>query len=303
MSIVTVQLGQCGNQLGCQLFEMLNDEVPEWGHEREHFFRRESGTERGLARTVLVDMEPKVVNACLRKGSRPSTKWAYNSSNVIIQQSGSGALSLLSDILASVPVKGSELQHDAMKDTSVPRATHTGNNWALGYHHHGSRCMEAVMDRVRSEVEQCDYFGGLLLLQSLAGGTGAGLGSRVAEELNMHFPSALQLSYAVWPYDAGEVLVQAYNTVLSVNKLLATCDGVIITRNEDLAATCSVRAVSQPCYTYRSWYVHTQQARLLLQLFQISYTNNDISNSSCFRKFVSQVELATVVTALCQRMH
>ena len=104
--------------------------------------------------------------------------------------------------------------------------------------------MEAVIDRLRSEVEHCDHFGGLLLLQSLAGGTGAGLGSRVAEEMSMHFPSALQLSYAVWPYDSGEVLVQAYNTLLSVNKLLATCDGLILTRNEDLAATCAVRSHS-----------------------------------------------------------
>lgn len=92
MSLVTVQLGQCGNQLGSQLFELLDEEVSEWGHERERFFRRDSGTERGIARTVLVDMEPKAVNACLRKGSRPSANWAYDSKNVVIQQSGSGVL-------------------------------------------------------------------------------------------------------------------------------------------------------------------------------------------------------------------
>jgi hypothetical protein len=91
MSIVTVQLGQCGNQLGSQFFELLNDDVAEWGHDqRERFFRHEAGTDRGLARAVLVDMEPKVVHACLRKGSRPSSTWAYDSQNVVIQQSGSG---------------------------------------------------------------------------------------------------------------------------------------------------------------------------------------------------------------------
>ena len=56
-----------------------------------------------------------------------------------------------------------------------------------------------------------------------------------------HFPSALQLSYAIWPYDRGEVLVQAYNTLLTVRSLLDTCEGVILTRNEDLHATCKVR--------------------------------------------------------------
>jgi tubulin delta len=100
---------------------------------------------------------------------------------------------------------------------------------------------------VRAEVEQCDFFGGVLLLQSLAGGTGAGFGSRVAEEISTHFPSSLQLSYAIWPYDSGEVLVQAYNTLLSINKLLDTCDSVIIAKNEDLHATCTVRRATLIC--------------------------------------------------------
>lgn len=90
MSIVTVQLGQCGNQLGSQLFELLNEEVPEWENSRDRFFRPVDGKQTGVARTVLVDMEPKAVNACLRKGTRPSTKWSYDPKNVVIQQSGSG---------------------------------------------------------------------------------------------------------------------------------------------------------------------------------------------------------------------
>lgn len=93
---------------------------------------------------------------------------------------------------------------------------------------------------MRREVERCDYFGGFLLLQSLAGGTGAGLGSRIAEELGDRFPSALKLSYGVWPFDTGEVLVQAYNSILSISKLLEVCEGVTIVRNEDLQKTSMV---------------------------------------------------------------
>ena len=116
MSIVTVQLGQCGNQLGSQLFGLLDEEVSEWGHERELFFRRDSGTERGIARTVLVDMEPKAVNVCLRKGSRPSANWAYDSKNVVIQQSGSGVLTPLvdSELTGFTPTKAVDCMYGAI---------------------------------------------------------------------------------------------------------------------------------------------------------------------------------------------
>jgi tubulin delta len=115
-----------------------------------------------------------------------------------------------------------------------------GNNWALGYHQHGARCAEAVIDRARLEVEACDHFGGFMLLQSLAGGTGAGFGSRIAQELYDNLSSAPRLSCAVWPYETGEVIVQAYNTLLSIEKLCTTCDGLMLLQNEELHKTCVV---------------------------------------------------------------
>ncbi|KDO16606.1 hypothetical protein SPRG_17885 [Saprolegnia parasitica CBS 223.65] len=55
MSIVTLQLGQCGNQLGYALFDKLATEL-EAPLEMDIFFRGPSST----ARAVLIDMEPKV---------------------------------------------------------------------------------------------------------------------------------------------------------------------------------------------------------------------------------------------------
>jgi tubulin delta len=54
-------------------------------------------------------------------------------------------------------------------------------------------------------------------------------------------PGSLRTSCAVWPYESGEVIVQAYNTLLSVDKLLDTCDALLLLRNEELHATCAVR--------------------------------------------------------------
>lgn len=41
---------------------------------------------------------------------------------------------------------------------------------------HGPSTLEPIMDIVRRQVEACDSLGGFFLMQSLAGGTGSGVG-------------------------------------------------------------------------------------------------------------------------------
>ena len=52
-----------------------------------------------------------------------------------------------------------------------------GNNWAHGFHFYGPRYREDIMEVVRCEAEACDSLQGFLLMHSLGGGTGSGLGS------------------------------------------------------------------------------------------------------------------------------
>ena len=58
-SCVTVQIGQCGTQLGACVLDRLNAEAR---HEADaqYFFRQGKSGER-VARAVLVDTEPRVV--------------------------------------------------------------------------------------------------------------------------------------------------------------------------------------------------------------------------------------------------
>lgn len=48
------------------------------------------------------------------------------------------------------------------------------------------------------QAEQADYLGGFLLLQSMAGGTGAGLGTYVAEAIRDTFPSSFLMNHCIW---------------------------------------------------------------------------------------------------------
>ena len=76
MSVCTIQLGQCGNQLGQQLFSTLTDEIrdaPEHVQNEvvETFFRADAKKETPAARAVMVDMEPKVTR--VRLAEQPLT--------------------------------------------------------------------------------------------------------------------------------------------------------------------------------------------------------------------------------------
>lgn len=67
---------------------------------------------------------------------------------------------------------------------------------------------DTIMELVRKEAEHCDHLGGFFILQSLAGGTGSGMGTRVSEALRDHFASSFVFNTVVWPYKSGEVIVQ-----------------------------------------------------------------------------------------------
>lgn len=48
------------------------------------------------------------------------------------------------------------------------------------------------------QAEEADYLGGFLLLQSMAGGTGAGLGTYAAEALRDAFPASFLMNLCIW---------------------------------------------------------------------------------------------------------
>ncbi|XP_078599562.1 tubulin delta chain-like [Branchiostoma floridae x Branchiostoma japonicum] len=226
MSLVTVQLGQCGNQIGGQLFNTVVEDAYGKGGlgcskkentlyqdaVLERFFNTEepSGETRvscsqqvlPTARAVMVDMEPKVIQQTIQE-SKKSGKWRYCEKAQFCQKRGSG------------------------------------NNWAHGYGHHGPKARDAVMDIVQREVEKCDRFGGFLSLMSLAGGTGSGVGAYLTECLREEYPHSFLVNQIVWPYGTGEVIVQNFNAALTLSHLYQSADAIIVFENDNLHKICS----------------------------------------------------------------
>lgn len=220
MSVITLQLGQCGNQIGQQLFSTLRDDALgslkgrqqgsdaayfETSQDRFFHVSRRSCAARNSkprARAVLVDMESKAVHQTLQEADRTGN-WTYDPLCVYVQRRGSG------------------------------------NNWASGYHNHGPKCADIVLEMLQSQAERCDHLSGFLILMSVAGGTGSGVGAYLTECIRDDYPSSSILNTVVWPYFSGEVIVQDYNAVLTTSHLQRATDGIVLLQNDQLHKACS----------------------------------------------------------------
>ena len=89
------------------------------------------------------------------------------------------------------------------------------------------------MDMIDREADGCDSLEGFVLCHSIAGGTGSGMGSYLLEQLNDHFPKRLIQTYSVFPNQStsSDVIVQPYNSVLTLKRLTLNADCVVVLDN------------------------------------------------------------------------
>ncbi len=171
-----------------------------------------------IARAVAVDTEPKVIELLPTQSSK-TTSWYYSDCNLFHLDPGSA------------------------------------NNWAYGYFQHGPICYDRVASAIRAEVNQCwTQFGGFLVIGSLAGGTGSGLGGLHAtlschfiilgtyftERLRKDYPDAFIVNQVVSPFN-GDVVVQNYNAMLSLTNLYKHSDAILVLHNDNLHRICTER--------------------------------------------------------------
>lgn len=91
---------------------------------------------------------------------------------------------------------------------------------------------------------------GIMMMHSIAGGTGAGLGSYVLERLSDVFPKKLIQTYSVFPHmENSDVVVQPYNSILTLQRLTEHADSVVVLDNRALASICQDRLhVGEPSF-------------------------------------------------------
>lgn len=113
-----------------------------------------------------------------------------------------------------------------------------GNNWAHGHNVYGPQYRDSILDKLQRTVEACDSLQSFLLLHSLGGGTGSGVGTYILELLAVS-------AYAYWDE------LQCKRPASS----LLYASGVLRGR-EVLTVQVPAPALPRRRHRQRSWHIH-----------------------------------------------
>uniref|UniRef100_A0A1B6GBR2 Tubulin gamma chain n=1 Tax=Cuerna arida TaxID=1464854 RepID=A0A1B6GBR2_9HEMI len=249
--MITLQLGQCGNQIGFEFWKKLCaehginpegilEEYATDGVDRKDVFFYQADDDHYIPRAVLLDLEPRVIHTIMNS---PYAK-LYNPENVYLSKHGGGA----------------------------------GNNWASGYSQ-GERLHEEIFDIIDREADGSDSLEGFVLCHSIAGGTGSGMGSYLLERLTDRYPKKLVETYSVFPNqdEISDVVVQPYNSLLTLKRLTKSADCVVVLDNTALNRIATDRLhIQNPSFTQINSLVSTIMSVSTTTLRYPSYMNNDL---------------------------
>ena len=107
------------------------------------------------------------------------------------------------------------------------------------------------MEAFRRQLEASDAYRGSLIFHSLCGGTGAGLGSRLMEEMRDELPASPLVSTTVLPFSVGELPLQHYNATLCWSRVIQETDACFLFSNNDILSLCAKRHAGKAGTTVR----------------------------------------------------
>uniref|UniRef100_A0A7S0R5G3 Tubulin gamma chain n=1 Tax=Chlamydomonas leiostraca TaxID=1034604 RepID=A0A7S0R5G3_9CHLO len=249
--VICLQVGQCGNQVGSEFWRTLCQEhgirkdgtledFANQGGDRKDVFFYQADDDHYVPRAVLVDLEPRVINSI----QTSDIKNLFNPENIFMSKEGGGA----------------------------------GNNWASGYTQ-GEAVQETLLDMLDREAEYCDSLEGFTMCHSIAGGTGSGMGSYLLEMLADKYGRKLIQTYSVFPNqsESSDVVVQPYNSLLTLKRLALHADAVVVLDNTALDRIAVERLhIPNPTFVQINSLVATVMAASTTTLRYPGYMNNDL---------------------------
>jgi tubulin epsilon len=204
--IVSIQVGQCGNQVGMKFWDLALKEHASRGvlfdDAMSSFFKFENSNNEIpniKARALVVDMEEGVINQLLK-----------------------------SDIAELFDAR-----------TFIKDVSGSGNNWAHGFFEYGKIYTDNIIEKLRKILEECDSPQCFMLMHSLGGGTGSGLGSFILKTLHDCFEEMYKFTISVFPSKDDDVITSPYNSILSLNQLINNADCVLPIDNQSLIDICT----------------------------------------------------------------
>ncbi|KAH9601108.1 Tubulin-like [Trypanosoma melophagium] len=259
MAIVVVQVGQCGNQLGDELWRQLafttnNGAVP------SPFFTQQPRK----ARCLMIDSEPKVVRDVYNRHAD-----IMRSDNVICGQSGRGNHWALGYYGVCDP-----LSRRCAENAVVSRPFQVVKDQRSSDSHLLRNALRAIYAETRRTSDAVE-FEAIIVIHSLAGGTGSGMTTRLLEKIRYYFIEPMEgentsmlvttpaigdevaeaemmrrdgldgmlmekrrasylITITVTPQSVGELSTQGLNSTLTLHALQENVDAVLLLRNDDV---------------------------------------------------------------------
>ncbi|CAL2046642.1 unnamed protein product [Caenorhabditis brenneri] len=202
--ILSIQLGQCGNQVGLKFWETISKEhgikndgtaqgaSPEQLESVGAFFERDNAG-KYIPRCILIDLDPSTKDSIL---SQPIGQ-LFNPDNFV------------------------------MGKNSV------GNNWARGHNTEGAQLLPGILSVVKKEAEKCSSFHGFQVIHGIGGGTGSGLGALLVSKLREEYPDKTITTFTVFPSSKmSDTVVECYNATLTIGVLMEKVNETFCFDNE-----------------------------------------------------------------------
>jgi len=188
----------------------------------------------------MLDLEPRVINTIQNSEQRQ----LFSQDNIFVSAQGGGA----------------------------------GNNWASGYNQ-AEQSQEEILEMIDREAESSDSLEGFVLCHSVAGGTGSGMGSFILESLSDRFSKQIVQTFSVFPNqnESSDVVVQPYNLILALKRLILHCDCVVTLDNAALDRMAVGKLTADvSTFTLTNSLVSTVMAASTTTLRYPGYMNNDL---------------------------
>ncbi|CEG73712.1 Putative Alpha-tubulin (Fragment) [Rhizopus microsporus] len=208
--VISIHVGQAGVQIGNACWELycLEHGIQPDGHIPQNLqaddnsfdtFFSETSSGKHVPRTVMVDLEPTVVDE-VRTG-------AYR-----------------------------QLFHPEQLITGKEDAA---NNYARGHYTVGKELVDSVLDRIRKLADNCTGLQGFLVFHSFGGGTGSGFGALLMERLSVDYGKKSKLEFSVYPApQVATSVVEPYNSILTTHTTLEHSDVSFMVDNEAIYDIC-----------------------------------------------------------------
>ncbi|XP_044756015.1 tubulin epsilon chain-like [Coccinella septempunctata] len=234
-----IQVGQCGNQIGGSLWPSILQEYKILPCQHPNTVGRHGTSEYVREQRFTLNSFLHIPNLEHSGGFQTLNLSELKKNNV-------KARVICIDMEDSVLSRFSNSKLSFLFDKSAIIRNYPGssNNWAEGYCTHGSTFKNNILKIVTKYVERCDSLHGILLVYSMGGGTGSGLGSFVLEQLDDHFPNIERFVVCVYPNGSEDVVTGPYNAMLATQYLARHATCVFPAENRALQDLCDRRRLT-----------------------------------------------------------